>query len=84
VLQPLSFQHIGPTAIAEYRRAPGLATMSVDEIQARAFYDLSDAAEHNAELIEAAHAHLSAAYGVFAVGLGAAALAVIALVLSLV
>ena len=54
--------------------------MRVEEIQAQAFYDLSDAAGQNAKLVEAAHAHLSAGYGVFAVGLVAAATAIVALV----
>lgn len=84
VLQPPAFHDIGPTAIMGYRRDPALATMKPEEIQAQAFYDLSDAAQENAKLIERAHEHLSAAYGVFAVGLVAAAIAIVALVLSLI
>jgi len=82
VLQPPAFHDIGPTTVVGYQNDQGLATMRVEEVQARAFYDLSDAAQQNAELIEVAHTQLSAAYGLFAVGLVAAASAIIALVAS--
>jgi hypothetical protein len=84
IVEPLAFSDIGPTAIDEYRQDPALATMQLEEVRARAFTDLSKAAGENVSLIVEAQERLAAAYGIFAVALGASGVAVVALVLSLV
>lgn len=84
VLRRAQFRDIGPGAIAGYLRDPELVEMELEEIQARAVYDLSAAAELNAELIAQAREDFAAGYGYFAVGLAAAALAIVALILALI
>jgi len=84
IVEPLPFSDIGPSAIDEYRQDPALAAMQLEEVRARAFNDLSEAAQENVSLIIEAQERLAAAYGIFAVALGASGVAVVALVLSLV
>lgn len=84
VVEPPPFSDIGATAVDEYRNDPMLATMQLEEIQARAFNDLSEAAGQNAALIVGAQERLAAAYGVFAVALGFSGIAIVSLVVSLV
>jgi hypothetical protein len=83
VLQRPEFRDIGAAALRSYLYDPDLPTMGIEEIQARASYDLTVAAETNAPLIEEAHAAFAADFGFFAIGLGTAGLAIVALILAL-
>ncbi|MFN8215092.1 MAG: hypothetical protein U0R71_00710 [Solirubrobacterales bacterium] len=84
VLQKPQLRDIGPEALDGYLNDPELARIDIEELRARAFYDLTAAATNNAPLLEEAHGDFAAGYGYFAVGLAAAALAVVALILALI
>ncbi|MGN6276529.1 MAG: hypothetical protein ACTHNP_11475 [Solirubrobacterales bacterium] len=82
VLSPPKFHDIGSDSIALYRDDPVVTTAELEEIQMWAFYDLAAAAEENSDLLGTAHNQLSAGYGLFAVGLASAAIAIVALIIS--
>lgn len=84
VLARPQLRDIGAGALGSYRDDPALAGLEPEALQARAFYDLTAAAEANAPLIERAHDDFAAGYGYFAIGLFAAGLAIVALVLALI
>jgi hypothetical protein len=84
VLQRPQLRDIGPAALESYLNDPAMATVDLEELQARAFYDLSEAAATNAQLVEQAHDDFAAGYGFFAIGLCGAALAIVALILALI
>lgn len=83
VLRRPGFRDIGAGAISEYLGDPETTTMELEDLQARTAYDLSAAASQNAELLTAMREDFAAGYGYFAVGLAAAALAIVWLVLAL-
>lgn len=84
ITEPSSFRDIGATVIGDYRDDPAVPDREPEELRAQAFYHLVDDAQINSQLLENTHDRLSAAYGTFATALGAAGIAVIALVGSLV
>lgn len=84
VLRRPEFRDIGASAMTDYLRDPELPTMELEELQARSTYDLSTAAAQNAELLVAMREDFAAGYGYFAVGLAAAALAIVWLILALI
>lgn len=84
VLGRPELRDIGAGTLDSYLNDPALAELAPEEVQARAFYDLTAAAADNAELVERTHADFAAGYGAFAIGLFAAGLAIVALVLALI
>lgn len=84
IIRPADYHDLDARTIASYRRDPAFPSSSVQEAQNEAFLFLADAAAANSRLLDKAHARLSSAYVAFAAGLGAAGLAILALIVSLV